>query len=190
VTSEPALRRQKDRLRLATAAAVGVVGAEIVVLIATGAWLTWHYLPVQSGVRIGHRVAAFSLVPSLLVATVLVAASLARRPGGGGWRHLLYPASIAFALVASATGFLLPWDQLALWAVTTGRDYQGFTWLIDDRRYTVRFAIAGGAEVSNSLLRTLLVVHVVGGVLVIGAVATVTAQALRSAGGGPKRPSA
>jgi quinol-cytochrome oxidoreductase complex cytochrome b subunit len=100
----------------------------------------------------------------------------------------MYPASVVAALVASVSGFLLPWDQLALWAVTTGRNYRGYVWMFDDRRLIVRSAIIGGAEVNMSLLRTLLVLHVVGAILVIAAIATVTAQALRAAGGGPKRP--
>src|SRR5205807_34704 len=52
----------------------------------------------------------------------------------------------AVAALASFSGYLLPWDQLGLWAVTVGSDYGGYRaiWGSD-----VRFALMGRTEVQT-----------------------------------------
>lgn len=57
------------------------------------------------------------------------------------------------------TGFLLPWDQLALWSVTVGTDYQGM--LSAAFSAEVRFVFIGGVEISQATLRLWLLVHTV-----------------------------
>jgi quinol-cytochrome oxidoreductase complex cytochrome b subunit len=73
---------------------------------------------------------------------------LTLRPAGGRrWVGPALGSGIAVAtLLASFTGFLLPWDQLALWAVTVGSDLQGYTALFDP---VVRFGLIGGVVVAK-----------------------------------------
>lgn len=68
-------------------------------------------------------------------------------------------AAVALAtLVVSFAGYLLPWDQLALWAVTVGSDIDGYGILFSG---DVRFVLVGGAEVAPSTIVRWLIVHVV-----------------------------
>ena len=62
------------------------------------------------------------------------------------------------AVVAVLTGFALPWDQLALKAVTVGTNLRGYRWVFGD---DVRFVLIGGAEASVSNVRAVLIVHVI-----------------------------
>jgi quinol-cytochrome oxidoreductase complex cytochrome b subunit len=62
-----------------------------------------------------------------------------------------------FTLLLSFSGYLLPWDQLALWAVTVGTNMAGFTPVIGDQ---VKFALLGSAEVSGATLLRFYVLHV------------------------------
>jgi quinol-cytochrome oxidoreductase complex cytochrome b subunit len=60
-------------------------------------------------------------------------------------------------LLLSFSGYLLPWDQLALWAVTVGTNMAGFTPVIGDQ---VKFALLGSVEVSGATLLRFYVLHV------------------------------
>ena len=59
----------------------------------------------------------------------------------------------------SFTGYLLPWDQLALWAVTVGTNMAGYTPVFGEE---VRFVLLGGKEISpETLLAMVCVARVV-----------------------------
>ena len=60
-------------------------------------------------------------------------------------------------LLLSFSGYLLPWDQLALWAVTVGTNMAGFVPVIGNQ---VKFALLAGVEVSASTLLRFYVLHV------------------------------
>jgi quinol-cytochrome oxidoreductase complex cytochrome b subunit len=60
-------------------------------------------------------------------------------------------------LFLSFSGYLLPWDQLALWAVTVGSNMAGFSPIIGDQ---VKFALLAGVEVSGATLLRFYVLHV------------------------------
>ena len=47
---------------------------------------------------------------------------------------------LLLTLLLSFTGYLLPWDQLALWAVTVGTNMMGYTPVFGDQ---VRFVLLG-----------------------------------------------
>ena len=58
---------------------------------------------------------------------------------------------LQLTLLLSFTGYLLPWDQLALWAVTVGTNMMGYTPVFGDQ---VRFVLLGGVEIgTDTLLR-------------------------------------
>src|SRR5512138_2292439 len=60
-------------------------------------------------------------------------------------------------LFLSFTGYLLPWDQLAFWAVTVGSNIAAYMPWIGD---FVRFLILGGNEVGQMALLRFYVLHV------------------------------
>jgi quinol-cytochrome oxidoreductase complex cytochrome b subunit len=64
---------------------------------------------------------------------------------------------LLLTLLLSFTGYLLPWDQLALWAVTVGTNMAGFVPVFGDQ---VKFAMLGSLEVSADTILRWYVGHV------------------------------
>lgn len=60
-------------------------------------------------------------------------------------------------LFLSFSGYLLPWDQLALWAVTVGTNMAGFIPVVGSQ---AKFALLAGVEVSGATLLRFYVLHV------------------------------
>jgi quinol-cytochrome oxidoreductase complex cytochrome b subunit len=61
-------------------------------------------------------------------------------------------------LLSSLTGYLLPWDQLAFWAITVGTSIAGYAPLVGK---TVKFILLGDATVGQEALLRFYVLHVV-----------------------------
>jgi quinol-cytochrome oxidoreductase complex cytochrome b subunit len=61
-------------------------------------------------------------------------------------------------LLSSFTGYLLPWDQLAFWAITVGTSIAGYAPLVGK---TVKFILLGDATVGQEALLRFYVLHVV-----------------------------
>lgn len=73
------------------------------------------------------------------------------------WRGAAIGSGIALTtLAASVTGFLLPWDQLGLWAVTVGTSLRGYGVLFES---SVKFVLIGGVEIQPATLLRWLAVH-------------------------------
>ena len=64
---------------------------------------------------------------------------------------------LLLTLLLSFTGYLLPWDQLALWAVTVGTNMMGYTPVLGPK---VRFVLLGGSEIGGDTLLRWYVLHV------------------------------
>src|SRR5215204_6769552 len=64
---------------------------------------------------------------------------------------------LTLTLLLSFTGYLLPWDQLSLWAVTVGTNMMGYTPVFGDQ---VRFVLLGGVEIGSDTLLRWYVLHV------------------------------
>jgi len=64
---------------------------------------------------------------------------------------------LLLTLLLSFTGYLLPWDQLALWAVTVGTNMMGYTPVFGSQ---VRFVLLGGKEIGTDTLLRWYVLHV------------------------------
>jgi cytochrome b6 len=64
---------------------------------------------------------------------------------------------LILTLLLSFTGYLLPWDQLAFWAVTVGSNIAAYMPWIGDK---VRFLMLGGNEVGQMALLRFYVLHV------------------------------
>lgn len=75
---------------------------------------------------------------------------------------------LVITFLLSFTGYLLPWDQLAYWAITVGTNmmrampflgHEGpFSFL--DKYHDVRFLILGGTEIGASALLRFYVLHI------------------------------
>ncbi len=64
---------------------------------------------------------------------------------------------LVLTLLLSFTGYLLPWDQLAYWAVTVGTEMAGYVPLVGDE---VREVLVGGSMVDSETLLRFYVLHV------------------------------
>ena len=64
---------------------------------------------------------------------------------------------LLLTLLLSFTGYLLPWDQLALWAVTVGTSLAGYSPLIAKQ---ANFVLLGGVVVGPDTLLRWYVLHV------------------------------
>lgn len=162
---------------LTKAARIAVVAllGELVILAVTGALLFFLYRPsaaqawddisgtagdgdgltIAGLARDTHRVASFLALWTAVAAGLLVALEPTRRARRVR-SALLGFAMFVVVLLASTTGYLLPWDQLALWAVTVGTDMKGYTPLMGD---DVRFVLLGGKEIATGTLLRWLFVH-------------------------------
>ena len=156
----PVVERVLGWIALATAA----------VVVGTGAWLSWNWYPVLPGtddwlLRDGmalsadmatvHRLSSWTLVGLLLVFVGLRVGRSAdvRRAGA-------VLAVIVGSVVGLVTGPPLAWQQLAVWAVTTGDGLRGLRPFFD-MNTQVRFALIDNVEVAPSTMRTLALVHIV-----------------------------
>ena len=64
---------------------------------------------------------------------------------------------LLLTLLLSFTGYLLPWDQLALWAVTVGGNMGGYVPVFGEQ---VTFALVGGVQITADTLLRFYVLHV------------------------------
>jgi quinol-cytochrome oxidoreductase complex cytochrome b subunit len=173
---------ERDGLVRARSVLLAVLAAEVAVLVVTGVALYFLHRPAASAgwsdiaggeldgevrlaqaLRLVHR-----LVSSLTVFTAVAAGVVVGlRAVGRRWAGPALGLGLALTTVlASFTGYLLPWDQLALRAVTVDSDYRGFAPLFDS---VVRFVLIGGVEVTPGTVLRWLFVHaaVLGPVLVV-----------------------
>jgi quinol-cytochrome oxidoreductase complex cytochrome b subunit len=64
---------------------------------------------------------------------------------------------LLLTLLLSFTGYLLPWDQLAVWAVTVGTNMGAYAPVLGDQ---VSFALIGGVQITPDTLLRWYVLHV------------------------------
>lgn len=144
------------------------------VLTITGIMLMFYYVPstdhaykdmvdLQHVVSLGkifrnmHRWAAHGMV-------IIVSAHMFRvflQKGYKSPRQLNWVVgvvSLVLTLLLSFTGYLLPWDQLAFWAVTVGTNMAGAVPLAGEQ---IRYMLLGGAQVDQSTLIRFYVLHVI-----------------------------
>jgi quinol-cytochrome oxidoreductase complex cytochrome b subunit len=65
---------------------------------------------------------------------------------------------LLITLLLSYTGYLLPWDQLAFWAITVGSNISSAVPVFGDK---VRFLMLGGHQVNANALLRFYVLHCV-----------------------------
>lgn len=164
-----------------------------VVLLGTGAWLSFGYEPQVDGGRVlpnpppsdlatanrlVHRGAAFVLLGVLVaVAGVVVVQRIRRRrPSFVRWAPLL-AGGLVLTTAAAATGSLVAFDQVAARSFSDAYNLRGVVQpLLED---SVAFFLFGNAEVSKATVATWFVVHAV---VIPAAFAPVLVRARRRSG--------
>jgi quinol-cytochrome oxidoreductase complex cytochrome b subunit len=142
-------------------------------LIASGIYLMFFYVPspasaygniqhIQTEVPFGqyirnvHRWSAHLMV-------LAVAAHMARVFYRGAYKPprefnwVIGVVLLLLTLLMSFTGYLLPWDQLAYWAVTVGTEMAAWVPFVGD---TVKEVLLGGPTVDSNTLLRFYVLHV------------------------------
>ncbi len=160
---------------------LGTISAVLfVILTLTGLVLMFLYVPsveraytsvkdleytVSFGgfLRASHRIAAHLMVAVVFLHMVRVFLTGAFKNGLGvrqdrplNW--LIGLVMLLSTLLLSFTGYLLPWDQLAYWAVTVGTNIANAVPLIGDQ---VKFFLLGGNEINQNTLIRFYVLHCV-----------------------------
>jgi len=145
-----------------------------VLLTLTGVFLMWYYIPttqdaywtivqLQTEVTFGaflrnlHRWAAHAMVLAVLAHMTRVFYTGAYKPP----RDFNWVIGVALLLVTcllSFSGYLLPWDQLAYWAIAVGMEMGGATPFIGKQ---VRMALLGGFEIGQQTLIRWYTLHVI-----------------------------
>lgn len=168
------VRVPKRVLSLRATGRLGFISAVLlVILTVSGMYLMFFYRPqspdayfdmhrIETAVAFGqlmrnvHRWSAQLMVVAVITHMVRVFVSGAyKAPRQFNW--VIGIGLLLLTLLLSFTGYLLPWDQLALWAVTVGTNIAGFAPLIGDG---FRRALLGGADVGSAALLRFYVLHI------------------------------
>ena len=119
-------------------------------------------IPFGSWLRGTHRIAGHGMVVTVVLHLVRVFLTGAYKKEGapGATRPLNWCVGLVLLLLTlglSFTGYLLPWDQLAYWAVTVGTRIAGAVPLLGD---TLREWLLGGSEIGQATLVRFYALHV------------------------------
>ncbi|MEW6749691.1 MAG: cytochrome b N-terminal domain-containing protein [Candidatus Latescibacterota bacterium] len=203
------VRTHRWSLRWTTTVGLGIAtGAAFALTLVTGVLLMLYYKPypdvayasikdihfvVPTGrfIRNIHRWAANLMVVAVLLHMARVFYTAAyRRPREYNW--LIGMALLAVTLGLSFTGYLLPWDQLAYWAITIGAniaqsprevtDALGITRYFDPGGLQ-RFLLLGSTEVGEEALIRFYLLHVMLLPLVLAMLLAVHFWRIRKDGG-------
>jgi cytochrome b-561 len=116
-----------------------------------------------SWIRAVHRIAAHGMVIAVFLHLVRVFLTGAYKNGAGRgqhreWNWVIGVVMLLLTLFLSFTGYLLPWDQLAFWAVTVGTNIASSIPVIGA---SVRELLIGGRTIEQATLIRFYVLHVV-----------------------------
>ena len=144
-------------------------------LTVTGVLLMFYYVPsverayqdiaaLETNVRFGllmrnlHRWTAHAMVITVFLHMMRVFYTGAYKPP----REFNWAVGVillVLTLLLSFTGYLLPWDQLAVWAITVGTNMIGSAPVLGEQ---TRFVLIGGFEVGPNALIRFYTLHVIG----------------------------
>jgi quinol-cytochrome oxidoreductase complex cytochrome b subunit len=165
-------------------------------LTVTGVLLMFYYVPdsnraygdiqgLETDVRFGmlmrnlHRWMAHAMVITVFLHMMRVFYTGAYKPPRE-FNWVVGVCLLVLTLLLSYTGYLLPWDQLSIWAVTVGMNMAGTAPLFGDN---VRLVLLGGLEVGDAALIRFYTLHVIGLPLVAGVLMAVHFWRVRRDGG-------
>ena len=143
-------------------------------LTVTGVMLMFYYVPsvdraytdvaaLETNVRFGmlirnlHRWMAHAMVLTVLLHMMRVFYMGAYKPPRE-FNWVVGVILLVLTLLLSFTGYLLPWDQLALWAITVGTNIAGAAPILGGES---RFVLIGGFEVGDAALIRFYTLHVI-----------------------------
>ncbi len=143
------------------------------VLVFTGVLLMFYYVPsverayttmkeIQFAVPLGqftrnmHRWSAHAMVVIVVFHMMRVFYTGAYKPPRE-FNWVVGVILLVLTLGASFTGYLLPWDQLAYWAITVGTNIAGFAPVIGPATRTM---LLGGATVGQDALIRFYTLHI------------------------------
>ncbi len=116
-----------------------------------------------SWIRSVHRVSAHLMVAAVFLHMVRVFLTGAYKNGVGQgqqreWNWVLGVVMLLLTLFLSFTGYLLPWDQLAYWAVTVGTNIASSIPVVGPK---VRELLLGGRAIDQPTLIRFYVMHII-----------------------------
>ncbi|MFO7692065.1 MAG: cytochrome bc complex cytochrome b subunit [Vicinamibacterales bacterium] len=122
-----------------------------------------HVVSFGWWLRAVHRIGAHLMVitVTLHLARVFLTGAYKNSPGGNGrreWNWVIGVAMLAGTLLLSFTGYLLPWDQLAFWAVTVGTSIVSSAPVAGA---VLRETLIGGREIGEATLVRFYLLHIV-----------------------------
>ncbi len=165
----------RNTLRPLYTMGLGVMSFAIFLLLTiTGILLMFYYVPsttqaydrmldLRGSVAFGtvlrnlHRWSAHAMVAVVFLhmCRVFLTGSY-KRPREFNW--VIGCVLLLLTLFASFTGYLLPWDQLAFWAITVGTSIAGYAPLVGKK---IQFLLLGDQAVGQEALLRFYVLHVV-----------------------------
>lgn len=167
-----------------------------VILVVTGVLLMFYYVPsttqaydrmldLRGSVAFGmflrnmHRWAAHGMVAAVFLhmCRVFFTGSY-KKPREFNW--VLGIGLFLLTLFSSFTGYLLPWDQLAFWAITVGASIAGYAPVVGEQ---VKFLLLGDATVGQEALLRFYVLHIAVLPIVITIMVSVHFWRIRKDGG-------
>src|SRR5215468_278501 len=121
-----------------------------------------HVVAFGSWIRSVHRLAAHLMVAAVFLHLVRVFLTGAYKNGSGRgqrrqWNWVIGVFMLLATLFLSFTGYLLPWDQLAYWAVTVGTNIASSIPFVGA---TVRELLIGGRTIEQPTLIRFYVLHI------------------------------
>jgi quinol-cytochrome oxidoreductase complex cytochrome b subunit len=176
---------------------LGIMGAILFgVLVFTGVLLMFYYVPsverayttmkeIQLSVPLGqftrnmHRWAAHAMVLVVVLHMVRVFYTGAYKPPRE-FNWVIGVFLLLLTLGASFTGYLLPWDQLAYWAITVGTNIAGYAPVIGEATKTI---LLGGRAVGQDSLIRFYTLHIAVLPLAIALLVSVHLWRVRKDGG-------
>lgn len=148
------------------------------ILVITGIPLMFLYVPsveraylsvkdIEFAVSFGwflrglHRISAHLMVAVVFLHMVRVFLSAAYRNGTAANQNrplnwIIGIVLLLLTLLLSFTGYLLPWDQLAYWAITVGTNIASSAPIVGER---MRFLLLGGNTIDQNTLIRFYVLH-------------------------------
>jgi quinol-cytochrome oxidoreductase complex cytochrome b subunit len=130
-----------------------------------------YVITFGSWIRAVHRISAHLMVAVVFLHLVRVFLAGAYKNGVGQgqkreWNWVIGVAMLLLTLFLSFTGYLLPWDQLAYWAVTVGTNIASSVPYVGP---TIRELLIGGRNIEQATLIRFYVLHVLFLPMLVGA---------------------
>ncbi|HTE65505.1 MAG TPA: selenite/tellurite reduction operon b-type cytochrome ExtP [Candidatus Binatia bacterium] len=165
-------------------------------LTVTGVYLMFFYVPsvtrafqdiqtIENSVAFGslirnmHRWAAHLMVLTVFLHMIRVFYHGAYKPPRE-FNWAIGSLLLFMTLALSFTGYLLPWDQIAFWAITVGTQMATYAPLVDTES---AFILLGGIEVGQGTLIRFYVLHVIALPLIAAILLVVHFWRIRKDGG-------